>query len=54
MREQVFGGHKAAGAARGRLGLTGLDETRLQAFDKEAEQLSTPEQIAMLEKRYRS
>jgi hypothetical protein len=53
MREQVFHGDKSASEARGRLGLAGVDETRLKAFDAEAAHLSTPEQIQMLEARYR-
>jgi hypothetical protein len=53
MREQVFHGDRSANQARGRLGLAGVDETRLKAFDAEAAQLSTPEQIQMLEERYR-
>jgi hypothetical protein len=53
MREQVFHGDTAASAARGRLGTTGVDEKQLKAFDAEAAKLSTPEQIQMLEARYR-
>lgn len=53
MREQVFHGDKAANEARVRLGLAGVDDKRLTHFDAEAAQLSTPEQILMLEERYR-
>lgn len=53
MREQVFHGDQAASQARSRLGLAGIDERRLKDFDAEAAQLSTPEQIKMLEERYR-
>lgn len=53
MREQVFHGDQAAGQARCRLGLAGIDERRLKDFDAEAAKLSTPEQIQMLEERYR-
>lgn len=52
MRNDVFHTDKAAESARSRLGFT-LDTNRLAAFDKEAAALSTPEQIKVLEERYR-
>lgn len=52
MRNEVFHTDEAAASARGRLGLS-LDAKRLAAFDQEAAALSTPEQIKVLEDRYR-
>jgi hypothetical protein len=52
MRNDVFHTDKATAAARARL-VGRLDKTRLEEFEKQAAALSTPEQIATLEERFR-
>lgn len=52
MRNDVFHTDDAAKQARGRLSLS-LDEKQLAEFDRQAAALSTPEQIATLERSFR-
>lgn len=53
MRDDVFDTDRAASQAVGRLQLAGISGPRLAAFEEAAARVSTPDQIAALERQYK-